>query len=68
MKHNPFLNAQGHGAMSSADRLYAVERFDIEQCRAALDVPGLQKTVSTKLHSRIRKLEKEAAAVTGARS
>jgi len=68
MKANPFLNEQGYGAMSASDRIYEVERFDLEQCRAALDVDGLQKAVSTKVHRRIRKLEKDAAAATGSRT
>ena len=31
----------------------------MEQCRAALRVQGLQKTVSTRLRSRIRQHEKQ---------
>ncbi|WP_342162072.1 hypothetical protein Q7586_28015 (plasmid) [Pseudomonas aeruginosa] len=46
--------------MSADDRLRVLESFDLEQCRAALSVPGLQKTVEKKLHSRIRQLNKEA--------
>ncbi|KMQ73768.1 hypothetical protein [Marinobacter subterrani] len=60
MSDNPFLNDHGYGPQSAADRIYAVERFDLDECRAALDVPGLQKAVANKLHSRIRKLEWEA--------
>lgn len=60
MSDNPFLNDQGYGALSAADRIYAIERFDLDECRAALEVPGLQKAVANKLHSRIRRLEWEA--------
>ncbi|MFO6209906.1 hypothetical protein [Pseudomonas aeruginosa] len=46
--------------MSTDDRLRALDSFNLEQCSAALSVPGLQKTVEKKLHSRIRQLNKEA--------
>ncbi|MGE4406446.1 hypothetical protein [Pseudomonas sp.] len=59
---NPFANADGVGTVDVAGRLGMVERFDLDQCRAGLTVPHLQKTVEKKLRSRIRKLEKEAAA------
>lgn len=62
---NPFYAASynGHDCyhVSASDRLLAVQRFDIEQCRAALKLPGLQKSVITALERRIRKLEREAA-------
>jgi len=58
---NPFANADGVGTVDVAGRLGMVERFDLDQCRAGLTVPNLQKTVEKKLRSRIRKLEKEAA-------
>ncbi|HHO8045975.1 TPA: hypothetical protein ACRXS6_007076, partial [Pseudomonas aeruginosa] len=58
---NPFIRPdKDYGAVSADDRLRALESFDLEQCRAALSVPGLQKTVEKKLHSRIRQLNKEA--------
>lgn len=58
---NPFIPA-GHdyGAVDSESRLRALKDFDLEQCRAALALPGLQKTVEKKLQTRIRKLEKLA--------
>jgi hypothetical protein len=56
---NPFANADGVGSVDTASRLDMLLRFDLEQCRAGLAVPGLQKTVEKKLLSRIRKLEKE---------
>lgn len=58
---NPFLDKDGHGAVDTVSRLDRVQRFDLDQCRAALLVPGLQKTVEKKVRSRIRRLEKEAA-------
>lgn len=62
-KTNPFiLPDRGYGAVDTESRLRAVERFDLEQCRAALEVLGLQATVEKKLHSRIRQLEKLAGA------
>lgn len=60
MQTNPFMGAEGYGAMSAEDRLRDVPGFDLKQCRAALAVPGLQKTVEQRLRARIRKLEKEA--------
>mgnify|MGYP000167724845 CR=1 FL=1 len=59
MTSNPFLNENGVGAVTVEDRLYRLVRFDLEQCVAALYVPGLQKTVERKLQARIRQLEKE---------
>lgn len=57
---NPFANAEGVGTVDVTGRLMMVEHFDLDQCRAGLTVPNLQKTVEKKLRSRIRKLEKEA--------
>lgn len=59
-KSNPFADANGVGAVDVAGRLGMVERFDLDQCHAALTVPHLQATVERKVRSRIRKLEKEA--------
>ncbi|HEQ0080742.1 TPA: hypothetical protein VDW64_006477, partial [Pseudomonas aeruginosa] len=42
--------------------LRAVAGFDLEQCRAALSVTGLQKIVEKKVRTRIRQLEKQASA------
>ncbi|PZE13252.1 hypothetical protein DMX10_11675 [Pseudomonas sp. 57B-090624] len=62
---NPF-NQPGrtYGAVDVTSRLHALEHFTLAQCRAALEVPGVQQAVVTKLRSRIRRLEK-AAAVAG---
>lgn len=58
---NPFANADGVGTVDVAGRLMMAEGFDLDQCRAGLTVPNLQKTVEKKLRSRMRKLEKEVA-------
>ena len=65
---NPFI-APGwtYGAVDTENRLRAVEGFNLEQCRAALALPNLQKAVEKKLASRIRRLEKQAAPVAGNR-
>ena len=56
---NPFIpSGREYGAVDTESRLRALEDFDLEQCRAALALPGLQKTVEKKLRSRIRALEK----------
>lgn len=55
---NPFMSPQGYGAVTVEDRLCDVAAFNLEQCRAALAVPGLQKTVEQRLRARIRRLEK----------
>lgn len=65
---NPFITpGREYGAVDTESRLLALEGFDLEQCRAALAVPNLQKTVEKKLVSRIRHLEKESAPVEGNR-
>lgn len=52
---NPF-NAPGYdyGAVDTESRLRALESFNLEQCRAALEIDGLQKAVEKKLRTRIR--------------
>lgn len=65
---NPFIPpGRTYGAVDTENRLVAVEGFNLEQCRAALAVPHLQKAVEKKLTSRIRRLEKQAATVAGNR-
>lgn len=65
MNKNPFYAATYNGRdcyhISAADRLLSVQRFTLVQCQAALELPGLQKSVIAALERRIRKLEKEAA-------
>ncbi|UIO45573.1 hypothetical protein [Pseudomonas aeruginosa] len=53
---------QSYGAVDVDSRLRAVAGFDLEQCRAALAVTGLQKIVEQKIRTRIRQLEKQASA------
>jgi hypothetical protein len=58
---NPFIRpGQEYGSVDTESRLRALEIFDLAECRAALAVPHLQKTVEKKLNSRIRRLEKLA--------
>ena len=63
MNTHPFYAATYNGQdfyhTCATNRLMAVQRLSLEQCRAALEVPGLQKTVITALERRIRKLERE---------
>lgn len=54
--HNPFL-INGCGAVDVSSRIHMIEQFDLTKCRAALEVPGLQKSVQRKLLTRIKKLE-----------
>ena len=56
---NPFLQSNGYGSCDAVSRLYDVKKFDLDECKRALNVRGLQKTVETAIKSRIRKLEKE---------
>jgi len=62
--NNPFLtlslDGRQTGAVTAECRLHTLQRFTVEQCRQALALPDLQKTVVTALERRIRKLEKEA--------
>lgn len=61
---NPFNHpGQEYGAVDTESRLRALADFDLDQCHAALALPGLQKTVEKKLRSRIRLLEKLAITV-----
>lgn len=59
---NPFLTTRydGYwtGAVTAEDRAKMVMTFTAEQCAAALQVPGLQKTVITAIERRQRQLAK----------
>ena len=59
---NPFLNTQyggrWMGPVTAADRASMVQTFNAEQCKAALQVPGLQKSVIAAIERRQRKLAK----------
>lgn len=61
---NPFsYHMPGIGQVQHTDavsRCQAVDRFDLEQCRQALQLPNLQRAVTTRLRRRIRQLELEA--------
>lgn len=60
---NPFFCGRkfGYGTsyyLDAQSRIYAVRNFDTEQCRAALKVAGLQKTVRIAVERRLRALAK----------
>jgi len=62
MSPNPFSNDGGKTAWIDGDsRLSCVKDFSIKQCKAALELPDLQKTVRLAIERRIRKLSKAAA-------
>lgn len=70
MSSNPFMRYDPHlghevGAVGVDDRLHAVRRFNEQQCREALALPGLQKVVYTAIRGRMRYLERTAAAAEG---
>ena len=46
----------------AVDRIARVKTFDSDQCRAALALPDLQKTVIEAVERRLRALEKVPAA------
>jgi len=58
--NDPFIGPRGYGATDAVSRIEMVARFDAAQCQAALAVPGLQKTVERKIHTRLRQLERQA--------
>lgn len=59
---NPFIAMRTKGrALFHTDaesRLQMVSKFDLPQCRAALEIPDLQIAVKKRIEARIRKLEK----------
>lgn len=59
---NPFVSGcyDGHEVMAVTveDRLDMVKRFDLDQCRAALNLENLQSTVTKAVERRIRQLGK----------
>ncbi|MBW8034182.1 MAG: hypothetical protein FVQ79_00510 [Planctomycetes bacterium] len=63
-KENPFVTGayNGHlvGHIDVDSRIHTVREFNLDQCKRALNVPGLQRTVERAIKSRIRKLEKES--------
>ena len=63
---NPFETGQvynGHRLQhcDAQDRITCVKEFNAAQCRAALALPDLQKTVRTAVERRLRALEKPHA-------
>jgi hypothetical protein len=61
MKRNPFF-ARNYGGVDcyytgADDRARVVAGFDLAQCRAALRVPELQKSVRLAVERRMRKLQ-----------
>lgn len=59
---NPFTTWRGLAWVDAESRLEAVKRFSIFQCRDALKVRNLQKTVRIAIERRIRKLQEKIAA------
>lgn len=57
---NPFISTCGE-KVTVADRLSAINGFDREQLLAALQCPGLQKSVERRIKSRLKTLDKEQA-------
>ena len=59
---NPFATNQYDGrwtgVVTAEDRARLVQTFSAEQCAAALQVPGLQKSVITAIERRQRQLAK----------
>lgn len=47
------------GHLGAAERMQAAESFSAQQCRQALDMPYLQKSVRTVVERRLRRVEKE---------
>lgn len=64
---NPFntarnpITGQPMGATSVEERLNRVPRFTAQQCRDALALPGLQKTVADALRRRLTHIEAQEA-------
>lgn len=46
-------------AQTAPERIDMVRRFSRAQCRRALEVPHLQKTVVDAIHRRLRKLRRD---------
>lgn len=68
MTNNPFKAGMYDGVptyhVTADDRLRVVGSFERAYCAAALLVPGLQKTVASAVHRRIRHLDRVATVVT----
>ena len=60
MNNNPFRSPKtGYSAQSAEDRIDRVMRMDKSDLEAALNVPGIQKTVVNKIRSRLSKIEQD---------
>lgn len=64
-ERNPFIthwtpDVGWVGYVDVKNRLDMVKQFDIEECRKALRMRSLQKTVRTAVERRLRKLEKRS--------
>ncbi|MBL4797200.1 MAG: hypothetical protein JKY50_07290 [Oleispira sp.] len=61
---NPFEAGTFQGRQlyhtNGPDRVEQVRSFDLKECEAGLQVPGVQKTVQRALNSRIKKLKAAA--------
>lgn len=55
---NPFRASGGGFWGTVEDRLHMAKGFGAVQCRAALELPDLQKTVRTAIERRLRKFER----------
>lgn len=58
---NPFMvNICGQicQTVDSTDRIHMVKQFTASECRSAIALPNLQKTVLTAIERRLRKLER----------
>lgn len=62
-EENPFYSGSYCGqpffCHSVEDRLDRVKEFTVDECKRALEVLGLQKTVETAIKRRLKKLEKQ---------
>lgn len=63
---DPFVTGQWGGrpvgAVTAPDRISMVKNFDLHEIEAALELPHLQKTVTSALNRRRRQLIKEQQA------
>lgn len=61
-KDHPFYSGTYNGrdcyCMTADDRVKRVAAFDLDVCRRALELPGLQSTVRQAIERRMRKLQK----------
>ncbi len=58
---NPFATSDGMEYVDATSRLERVKEFSAEECLAALELTGLQKTVRAAVERRLRKLRAPVA-------